>query len=138
MQSPDAKCLADRPTGVTAGIAFVATTNRTPASVLTPSAVYVRPDGTRVGTGAQLAAGDSLDSGIWQDFAGVYSAQSIYTGAPGPNIFGIPETTCANWTTQGTTGMFAPSSFDSSTIWSGGYLIPCPTLPSYPLYCVEP
>ncbi len=105
MQSPDAKCLADRPTGVTAGMAFVATSNRTAASVLTPSAVNVRPDGTRVGTGAQLAAGDSLDSGIWQ---------------------------------QGTTGILGPSSLDSSTIWSDGFLIPCPALPSYPLYCVEP
>ncbi len=137
MQSPDAKCLADRPSGVTAAMAFIALTNRAAASVLTPSAVYVRPDGTRVGTGAQLAAGGSLDSGIWQDFAGTYSAQNVFTGSQDPNAIGTSDATCANWTSQGTTGQTGSSAFDGSSTWWSSAPVPCTGAGLYPIYCAE-
>ncbi len=138
MQSPDAKCLADRPTGVTTAIAFVALTTRAAASVLTPSAVYIRPDGTRVGTGTQLAAGGPLDSGIWQDFSGVYSAQNVLTGSADPNAVGTADSTCADWTSQAAMGQFGWSPYDGSGIWWSFGPTSCTSVGFFPLYCVEP
>src|SRR5262249_38743899 len=49
--TPDAQCQADRPTGVAAGVALINFTNRAASAILSPSAMYIRPDGTEVGIG---------------------------------------------------------------------------------------
>ncbi len=136
--TPDAKCQAERPTGATAGVALIAFTNRTASAVLDPAAVYVRPDGTQVGTGAELAAGNALESGIWQSADGGYSAQLTWTGSDNPALVGTAASTCADWSDgaaadPGTTGW---SPFDARFWWK--YLSPDTCSTGHSLYCVEP
>ena len=104
-------CQAQRPAGVTTAMALLATTTRTAASVLDMTMNYVRPDGTLVGAGAQIATGNTLPSGIWQSADGVYRAfgngfDRMWTGATTLIALGTTASTCGNWTdpTQSGTG----------------------------------
>ncbi len=136
--TPDAQCQLNRPAGVTAAAAFVSFTNRPAASVLSPTAIYVRPDGTQVGTGAQLAAGGDLDSGIWQLGTGEYSSAVIWTGSTMPTALGTAASTCANWTSPSSTteGQLGWSPYDTNLKWWSGGVSACSS--QYFLYCVEP
>ncbi len=62
--TPDAHCQGDRPGGVTMARALIATSTVLASSAVTLATTYVRPDGHVVGTGAQLAAEATLQSGI--------------------------------------------------------------------------
>ena len=138
--TPDARCHADRPAGVTAGVALISTASRAASLALVPTTSYYRPDGIFVGLGADLAAGTILQSGIWQSGDGVYRqavSDWIWTGSPSPNQVGTVASTCGNWTdsTQ-PAGILGESSIRPSTWWSGpGNQITC-TL-GLLLYCVQ-
>jgi hypothetical protein len=134
--SPDAKCLADRPAGVTTGVALLSTTRKAGATVLDANATYVRVDGTRVGTGAQLIAGQDLESGIWQAGNGTYPrVYQAWTGSYQPTSPGTTASTCADWTDPmlktAELGVVGTTIFN----WWSGYSTDC----GYPsaLYCVE-
>jgi hypothetical protein len=98
-ETPDAHCQADRPRGVTTAVALLATTTRAASTLLSPTMNYVRPDGTLVGTGAQLASSETLESGIWQVSSGEYLGQSysVWTGSLTPASTGSAAGTCGNW-----------------------------------------
>lgn len=126
-QTPDAKCQADRPAGVTTAAALIATTMRAASSVLVPTASYVRMDGTLVATGAELAATPpSLASGIWQSADGVYRARGAdgrfartWTGSDAVGTVGTANTTCADWTngTAANTGVVSDFTLTSRGWW---------------------
>ena len=133
--TPDAHCLANLPAGVTAARAFVSSATQPASAALSPTAVYVRPDGTRVGTGMQLALGGALDSGIWQLANGTYSAGVVWTGSPQPGMAGTADTTCGGWTGQTGMGRTASGSADETSWWNFGSSF-CNE--PVALYCVEP
>ncbi len=99
--SPNQLCQSIKPPDVDTAAALIAYTDRPAAAVLDMSANYVRLDGTLIGTGAQIAAGN-LESGIWQDGASGY-VQLGYFGFPmwtGHTNLVTPGTiagTCGNW-----------------------------------------
>ncbi len=99
-QTPDQKCQAEMPVGVASALALIATTTRSAASVLDMAATYVRPDGAVVGTGATLAAGGPLLSGIWQSADLKYRIigySRAWTGQTDLHTVGTPASTCGNW-----------------------------------------
>jgi len=108
--NPDAFCQASRPSDVTTALALVATNSRSAASVLTPTANYVRPDGTLVGTGAQIAstAAIEIQSGIWQFADGTYVRDpmaSVWTGAQSVDAVGINGYDCTDWSSTASSGV---------------------------------
>jgi hypothetical protein len=152
--TPDAWCATNAPSGVVGAKALVARTGSTAASLLTPTAVYVRPDGQRIGTGADLVAAtgdhyyDGLESGIWQDNLGNYKQSAspylnAWTGATSPDSLGTAATTCRNWTDPTQVGAI----FGAPGIAHGDFFAfsskmldpqhPCNET-SFVLYCVEP
>jgi hypothetical protein len=110
--------LAEAPTGTASAKAILVSSTRTLASVLGATTIYVRPDGTRVGTGAEIiqAMGSflgpaSIESPVSQDGAGNYVdegvVQLLWTG-----VGGAPANTCRDWTSgaaadSGSTGAVA-------------------------------
>jgi hypothetical protein len=136
-QTPSAKCQAERPAGVTTGVALLSTSTTAASAVLTSSAVYVRPDGTRVGTGAAIAAGDELESGVWQLADGTYSKSEVWSGSTAPADKGTIASTCNNWTDSSAAAMgrVGWSAFDSKT-WFSDTTEACRL--GFPIYCVEP
>jgi hypothetical protein len=105
--TPDQVCQMERPAGVTTAQALIATTSRTAASVLAPGMNYVRVDGSLVGTGAALAAGNPIN-GIWQSANGNYTLIGFlraWTGAADLNSVGLTGDTCGNWTNPAGTGV---------------------------------
>ena len=103
----DSVCLASAPAGVTAAKAILQASTRTLASVLPATTVYVRPDGTKVGTGADIVTAltnfntpATLEGGIIQSGNGTYIA-GMY-----PTIMGAwtgVSTTCSDWTSTAST-----------------------------------
>ena len=137
-QSPDAKCGAERPAGVADGRALIATTTRQAATVLDPAAVYVRPDGTRVGTGALIAQGFGLESGIWQTATGQYQSRyAVWTGSATPSAVGTISSTCNDWqdTSSASFGTSGVSGL-AFVLWWSGSVAACSG--AWPIYCVEP
>ena len=104
--TPDQKCQSERPAGVTSAVAFIDYAAKSAASLLSPNQNYVRPDGTLVGTGAQLSSNSYLESGIWQSAAGTYEFASVWSGGNYPDTVGS-LTTCADWTSSSDTGITA-------------------------------
>jgi hypothetical protein len=115
----DALCDAEKPAGVAATTALLATTMAAASTLLVPGALYVRPDGVPVGTTEELIAASSgdgtLPSGIWQNGDGTYItngagdldyAYDAFTGAHGGlDAPGTMATTCNDWKdTVGATG----------------------------------
>ncbi len=98
-----AQCAAEATTAGITGKTFKVyrSTVTTPAASLVPATtVLVRPDGTRVGTGADLASGTLL-SGIWQAADGTYGFPGdVWTGSPSPSVVGVDDQTCAGWTSN--------------------------------------
>jgi hypothetical protein len=100
-QTPDSKCMAELPAGVSTASALIGTSTRPGAGRIDPAANYVRVDGTLVGTGAQLIAGMRPESGVWQSADGNYATVSwAWTGSgtlsASPPLYG----TCNDWTTS--------------------------------------
>jgi hypothetical protein len=126
--TPDQKCQSERPTGVANAMALVATTARTAASVLNMTATYVRPDGVVVGTGAVIAAGGRLESGIWQSADLVYrrpGSGRVWTGQQTLGGVGTVASTCGDWMdttlTAGNQGVYA----FASPLWWRTQTAPC-------------
>ncbi len=106
LTSADAKCLADAPTSVTATKAVLVASTRALTDVLVATTVYVRPDGVKVGTGAEIVqamnntAPATIESAVTQDGGGNYVnpavAQLLWTGL---TYQGSASTdTCLDWT----------------------------------------
>lgn len=149
--TPDAACQASRPGGVTASAALIATTTRSAATVLDMSASYVRPDGTFVATGAQMAATPAasatatpdpiLTSGVWQFGDGTYlqpqggSIQFTWTGQTTLTSLGTVASTCGNWTDPNQTGFVGFPTETTYPWWNNVSSIGC-TRP-LPIYCVQ-
>jgi hypothetical protein len=133
-QDPDTACQAARPNGVDAAAALIARTDASAAEVLDPQANYVRPDGTFVGTGAQLAQGIRLASGIWQTADGSYVDGVAWTGSAYPDQPGTISGTCSNWTSQ-TGGPALMGDITYTTFWWGQPGLDCDA--GLRLYCVE-
>jgi hypothetical protein len=131
LSAADAKCLLDAPASVSAAKAVLVASTRTLADVLGATTVYVRPDGVRVGTGAEIiqAINDNtgpvtIEAAVTQDGGGSYVSPWIeITGRPGyvcPMVvwtglsypIGGNGNTCQEWTSSsaadsGTTGCLA-------------------------------
>jgi len=100
----DTKCNADKPASVVSSKALLAASTRAFTDVLVPTTTYVRPDGTKIGTGADIITAlgafqgpATLESPITQDGAGNYVntgvAQFAWIGSPTQN-------NCVNWTSS--------------------------------------
>lgn len=108
--TPDEACDASKPAGSGPAQALLAFTGHAAAERLDPEALYVRPDGIVVGTGAEIIAasrledwinGVYLETGIWQlgngaypnddPFHSVWVGDSVITRAPA-------AVGCSNWT----------------------------------------
>ena len=95
--------------------------------------------GTPSATGATLAAGSALESGIWQRADGTYSpsaADLVYTGAPLPSAVGTAASTCDDWgAATSTTAALGASAFADSTWWAHAATGNCGT--TLAVYCLE-
>jgi hypothetical protein len=98
-QTPAAKCAAEKPAGVNATAPLLAFETQAASAVLVPTARYYRPDGTLVGTGAEVAAGGDLESGIWQAADGSYRTGRVWTGEFDLATLSSGPHSCSNWTT---------------------------------------
>jgi len=102
--------------------ALLASTTASAISRFTPGNVYVRRDGTRIGDYDTLAAGGTLESGIWQRPTGVYLssfADVVWTGASTPSTVGSAASTCGNFASgSGSGGIFARGPFADATWWN--------------------
>jgi hypothetical protein len=108
LSAADVKCLADAPASVTAAKAVLVASPRALTDVLDVTAVYVRPDGVKVGTGAEIVQAMidgippvTIEGAVTQDGGGNYVdtsvAQLLWTGLP---YLGSASTaaTCQDWT----------------------------------------
>jgi len=124
---------------VTTAVALIATTTRAASALLSTTATYVRPDGTLVGTGAQLAKG-LPESGVWQSADGSYLDASyvVWTGSSSPDVPGTVQSTCSNWTdpTMTTSLMHFGAPNDVRGFWSSNAYAGC-DLSSSLLYCIQ-
>src|SRR5262249_47573688 len=102
---------------------------------LDAGALYVRPDGVAVGTGAELLAG-KLQTGIWVTGAGSYSAEPVvFTGSDAPPQHRAPHSSGDSPDrAAGDAAIGAPAV--STGWWNVNLLLPCAT--ATPIYCVEP
>ncbi|HKO95016.1 MAG TPA: hypothetical protein VJU61_27870, partial [Polyangiaceae bacterium] len=133
--TPDQKCQAERPAGVSSARALVAYAGRSAAEVLEPAAVYVRPDGQLVGTGAQLVSNDK--PGVpWIAANGSRVYDYVWTGQPENRLPTVADT-CSDWTNPSSTGMQGQSGYDNML---GFAIVVEPVACNSPgrLYCVEP
>jgi hypothetical protein len=144
--TPDEACQAQRPSGVALASALIASTRSAAGAVLDLESNYVRPDGTQVGSGADLVEAlrpeptRRLDTGIWQSADGTYlieASQSVaaWTGATDLVSRGTVETTCNDWTTTNGEGLWGRIPFASEGLWSWAGPESCVT--SNFFYCVE-
>jgi hypothetical protein len=101
------------------------------------TSIYVRPDGVIIASGATLALGDSLASGIWQHADGTYGANSnAWTGATSPSVAGTSASTCGDWqSAASTSGIGGPVTFADATWWNGFTNGMC-TQP-FKVYCLQ-
>jgi hypothetical protein len=139
--APDQHCQSALPSGVTSAKALIARSTAPASSVVNASTSYYRPDGTFVGTGAQLGAGGPVASGIWQSANGAYSTvgpiQAVLTGRNG----GTPADNCNDWQ-PGSGTMARAGDIDYYETWWDSGSSTCPLDPtasgfnSY-FYCVQ-
>jgi hypothetical protein len=113
----DAACSATKPNGVTGSVkALLATTTQAPSAVLKSATNYYRPDGLFVATGADLAAGNTLTSGIWQTASGTYVSDTIWSSTKLPNE--IPTaSTCTDWTSTSGNGGVGNANTSQQQFW---------------------
>jgi len=134
-QTPDALCQAQRPTGVATAVALIARTDRAASSLLTPTTNYVRPDGTLVGTGAELI-GNQLESGIWQSADGTYQPNFlVWTGSSQITAMGTSDSTCANWTNPALPAGIQGYEATMASNWWSSLPVSCST--AFFIYCLQ-
>ncbi len=122
--------------------ALLATTTASAISRMTLASLYVRPDGVPIATGATIAAGGDLDSGIWQRADGTYAPSSsdfTFTGAPSPSALGTLTSTCSNWTSPDTPGATIGATTVADPTW---WIVPPGVNPvlcnqSLAVYCLQ-
>ena len=137
----DAVCASNATNASLSGTykAFLATTTASAASRVTLAPLYVRPDGIPIATGATLAAGSALDSGIWQRADGTYvpaTGDLVYAGASSPSATGTAASTCDDWTTTtSTTANIGADTFADPTWWNLAANGACTT--QLAVYCLE-
>lgn len=137
----DALCASNATNAGLAGTykAFLATTTASAASRVTLAPLYVRPDGIPIATGATLAAGSALDSGIWQRADGTYvpaTGDLVYAGASSPSAAGTGASTCDDWTTTtSTTANIGADTFADPTWWNLAANGACTS--QLAVYCLE-
>ncbi|MEM1413917.1 MAG: hypothetical protein AAGH15_03410 [Myxococcota bacterium] len=136
--TPEAACVASKPADAGAVAPLLATVSSAASEVLDAAAVYVRPDGVRVGTGAQLAARDWL-TGAWQQGDGTYPSEvrRVWTGSE--RIDGLGDTACDDWSSdsrddRGHYGF--PASPVNGVFWTLRTR-PCTSFSDLRIYCVE-
>lgn len=117
--------------------ALLATTTAPAVSRFTLAPLYVRPDGIAVGTGIQLAAGETLPSGLWQNAFGTYgNNNSVWTGAATPSVAGSSASTCDDWTsTASASGVGGATTLADATWWAAFSNGVCSQ--GLKLYCLE-
>jgi hypothetical protein len=119
--------------------ALLATTSASAASRLTLAPLYVRPDGIPIASGAVIAAGGALDSGIWQRASGAYvpaKGDVAFTGAATPSAAGTLTSTCDNWTTNtASTAITGATPFADPTWWNNASNGDCSL--SLAVYCLQ-
>ncbi len=102
------------------------------------SAPYVRPDGIEIADAATIAAGSTLDSGIWQHADGSYVtefAAATWTGSVVPNDVGVLSATCQDWmTTNGAATGSEGVSNVTDIWWNSGMSTSC--LEPLSVYCL--
>lgn len=115
--------------------ALVATTTEPPAARLNSVAVYVRPDGQRIGTGADIIARE-IRTGLWQRASGTYITSSlVWVGSTMPADVGTSATTCSDWGSSSVTESGLVGNLRATTsFWSEGS-IGCDS--GRALYCAE-
>ena len=131
--TPDQKCQAERPSGVTQAIAFISTTTQAASSLLSPATSYLRPDGTLVATGAQLATASDLESGIWQSAGGLYEIAAAWTGSTTPSALGT--STCGDWASTVAVGVVGAVVGPTNNFWWSNSTLPCNEAGR--LYCLQ-
>lgn len=120
----DALCASEAAAATLPGTykALLATTTASAASRMTLASLYVRPDGMPIASGTTIAAGGSLDSGIWQRADGTYvpsAGDLAYTGASQPSAVGTATSTCDDWTSTASVGaIIGAVTFADSTWWN--------------------
>lgn len=102
------------------------------------SAPYVRPDGIEIADAPTIAAGSTLDSGIWQHADGSYItefAAATWTGSAAPNDTGALPATCQDWmTTNGADTGSEGISNVTDVWWNSGMSTSC--LEPLSVYCL--
>jgi hypothetical protein len=134
-QTPDQACNATRPAGVAANArAFVAYSTQPAASVIVPTANYVRPDGLLIGTGAQIIQMQAL-AGPWLRADGsVLLGTSMWAGAPTPND--VATENCLDWQSTTARGLVGDYALTSQRYWYTFGIGMCADTRN--VYCVEP
>jgi hypothetical protein len=99
LAAADAQCDGDKPAGVGAAKALLATTTTPASALLGADVTYVRPDGILVGKGADMADPMGLHSGIWQHSDGSYATteEQVWSGSLGVDKTGTVASTCNDW-----------------------------------------
>ena len=134
--TPDQRCNADKPPGMGMVRALVAAIGVSASSYLNPSQTYSRLDGVMIGTGAEISAGGTLRSGMWQFGSTLYLTTRglSWTGAASVSTVGSGASTCSNWTSVSGSGI-AGSAASTDPTWWNTVSASCNT--SRPLHCVE-
>jgi hypothetical protein len=121
--------------------ALLSTTTVAAASRFTlTSGAYVRPDGIKIADATAIAAGNALDSGIWQNADGTYVAVNdvnVWTGSTTPNVVGT--NTCNDWASNSNSfkGAVGESSVTNTTWWKSSFNGDgC--VSQHSVYCLEP
>lgn len=129
------QCDAEKPQGRTVH-PLVAQQNNAASRFIVSGATYVRPDGIRVGTGADLLQ-NHLETGIWVSPALLYSEYlHVWTGS---SAFTTAENTtmqsCIDWSDGTKSAVVGSPSVDPIAWWNVGSPAFC-NVPE-PVYCVE-
>jgi hypothetical protein len=134
-QTPDQACNATRPAGVAANArAFVAYSTQPAASVIVPTANYVRPDGLLIGTGAQILQMQAL-AGPWlRADSSVLLGTGMWGGAPTPND--VATENCLDWRSTTARGLVGDYALTSQRFWYTFAIGSCADERN--VYCVEP
>lgn len=145
---PDALCSTSRPGNARGGVALIGRVNRRPSEVLDPSAVYVRPDGQRVGLGTLLLARQNnltgIESGIWQAGDGTYQSPGdalgiVLTGAARLDMTSTVAQSCNDWKDAAGTRNNGVFNVTHGQWWLRSSDGACSnTTGGFRIYCVEP
>ncbi len=138
----DARCNAEKPSGSGTFKAMITTTTTPASSVLNLAQTYITPSRQILGTGADLANNNRLQTGHWQLGNGSFATTPsfILTGGGLPTMVGTVSSTCNDWTsldpsTGYRTGRI--TTLERSTWWQSGFGWGCDQVDRYGVLCVE-